>query len=145
MKDCLRLRDEFAQFPSASRATGVYCQAARAKLSGAKYYARATANEDSGAAPVILDQQTVFERLCYSYKIDDTTTIADAKSLLPAAIQMRGDTVNIPMFVAPDVALLVALICVAYQRGLSEHTAVKEAVAGLTNTQDATGMGQDWF
>ena len=94
---------------------------------------------------MILDQQTVFERLCYSYKIDDTTTIADAKSLLPAAIQMRGDTVNIPMFVAPDVALFVGLICVAYQRGLSEHTAVKEAVAGLTNTQDATGMGQDWF
>jgi hypothetical protein len=30
---------------------------------------------------VILDQQTVFERLCHSYKIDDTTTIADAKSL----------------------------------------------------------------
>ena len=26
---------------------------------------------------MILDQQTVFERLCYSYKIDDTTTIHD--------------------------------------------------------------------
>ena len=85
---------------------------------------------------MIPDQQTVFERLCYSYKIDDTTTIADAKSLLPAAIQMRGDTVNIPMFVAPDVALLVALICVAYQRGLSEHTAVKEAVADVCGSNE---------
>ena len=85
---------------------------------------------------MILDRQTVFERLCYSYKIDDTTTIADAKSLLPAAIQMRGDTVNIPLFVAPDVALLVALICVAYQRGLSEHTAVKEAVADVCGSNE---------
>ena len=63
---------------------------------------------------MILDQQTVFERLCHSYKIKDTTTIAEAKRLLPVGIQPSGDAVNIPMFVAPDVALLVALICVAY-------------------------------
>jgi hypothetical protein len=85
---------------------------------------------------VILDQQTVFERLCYSYKIDDTTTIAEAKLLLPAAIQMRGDTVSIPQFVAPDVALLVALICVAHQRGLPEHTVVKEAVADVCGSNE---------
>jgi hypothetical protein len=85
---------------------------------------------------VILDQQTVFERLCYSYKIDDTTTIAEAKRLLPADIQMRGDTISIPQFVAPDIALLVALICVACQRGLSEQTVVKEAVADICGSNE---------
>ena len=70
--------------------------------------------------------------------LDDiaATTIAEAKRLLPAKIQVGRDIMDIPQFVAADVALLAALICVGHQRGLSDHTSVKDAVGDICGSEE---------